>query len=160
MDDNWTTPGQAYAEIGPTHASNCSDNPVLNSKPKPTVPAKIRNIVAELGLRYRPSAQADLEAHAASIALLCRDVADVPPGLLERAVEEWVRSSVFMPKAADLVALAKGYLGSARPDASVGFDPSDWLHELAARYNAARVHHRTEWYVSDQNELKLRWTKS
>lgn len=101
--------------------------------------------------------QADLEAHAASIALLCRDVADVPPALLDRAVEQWVRESVFMPKAADLVALAKGYLANARPasNASTG-DPSDWLHELAARYNAVRVHHRTEWHVTDQNELKLR----
>lgn len=67
-------------------------------------------MIAELGLRYRPSAQADLAEHAASLALLASDVADIPPDYLDRAIKEHVRKSHFMPKASELVALAQSYV--------------------------------------------------
>ena len=67
-------------------------------------------IIGELGLRYRPSAQADLEAHAEALRLLAEDVADVPSNLLEVASKRWVRENRFMPKASELVALARGEL--------------------------------------------------
>lgn len=70
-------------------------------------------MIGELGLRYRPSAQADLEAHAAAIALLTCDVADIPIAHLERASQEWVRTKPFMPKASELVELARA---SVAPD--------------------------------------------
>ena len=72
-------------------------------------------MIGELGLRYRPSAQADLEAHAAAIALLARDVADIPPAYLRQAIDQWVRRSPFMPKASDLVSLAQQALSAAQP---------------------------------------------
>lgn len=67
----------------------------------------MRRIVGELGLRYRPSAQTDLEAHAARIALLSCDVADIPAPILKRAADQWARQSRFMPTAAELVELCK-----------------------------------------------------
>lgn len=77
---------------------------------KPSVPPAIGRIIGELGLRYRPSVSADLEAHAEAIRLLTEDVADVPPHLLEAAAKRWVRENRFMPKASELVALARGTL--------------------------------------------------
>lgn len=67
-------------------------------------------IIGELGLRYRPAAAADLEAHAEMIRLLCEDVADIPPHLLEAAARRWVIDSKFMPRASELIALARGQL--------------------------------------------------
>jgi hypothetical protein len=55
-----------------------------------------------LGLRYRPSVQADLEAHAASLALLARDLSDVDPVRLESAADHWARTERFMPRASEL----------------------------------------------------------
>jgi len=77
---------------------------------RPKVPPAVGRIIGELGLRYRPSAQADLEAHAEALRLLMEDVADVPINLLETAAKRWVRENRFMPKASELVALARGHL--------------------------------------------------
>jgi hypothetical protein len=86
----------AYEDIGPTRRLTSSEQ---------RVPPKIARIIGELGLRYRPSAQADLEAHAASLALLARDVADVDPARLECAANHWARTEKFMPRASELRAL-------------------------------------------------------
>jgi hypothetical protein len=51
-----------------------------------------------------------LQAHAEAIRLLCEDVSDIPPHLLEAAAKAWVRESRFMPKASELVALARGQI--------------------------------------------------
>ena len=77
---------------------------------KKSVPAAIGRIIGELGLRYRPSVQADLEAHAEALRLLAEDVSDVPANLLETASKRWVRDNRFMPKASELVALARSEL--------------------------------------------------
>jgi len=69
--------------------------------------------VAKLGLRYRPSVQADLEAHAGAIALLAQDLADIPPDLLDRAINQHVARSPYLPKASDLIALAQSYVPKA-----------------------------------------------
>jgi hypothetical protein len=88
----------AYEELGPTRPSTSSERPV---------PPKIGRIIGELGLRYRPSAQADLEAHAEALALLAKDVAHLVPEALESATRRWVRESRFMPKAAELIAICQ-----------------------------------------------------
>lgn len=67
----------------------------------------MKQIVGELGLRYRPSAQTDLEAHAARIALLAVDLATIPANLLRRAVKRWVHESQYMPTAAELIRMAR-----------------------------------------------------
>lgn len=92
-----------YEEIGPTRALTSYAKPTQTSKPS----AEVRRIIGELGLRYRPSAQTDLEAHAARIALLACDLATIPPHLLRRAVDRWVRESQYMPTAAELIRMAR-----------------------------------------------------
>lgn len=76
-------------------------------KPRKRISAKTERLIGELGLRYRPSVQADLEEHAATLALLTTDVADIPPDLLEQAIRRHVASSPYLPKASELIALAQ-----------------------------------------------------
>lgn len=78
--------------------------------PRSRPSATHKRLIGELGLRYRPSAQADLESHAAGLALLATDLADIPVHLLDLAVRDWVRKSQFMPKASDLIELAQAHL--------------------------------------------------
>jgi hypothetical protein len=108
----------------------------------------VKRLVSELGFRYRPSAQADLEAHGATLALLAVDVTDIPPALLGRAIEEWARKSRFMPKAAELIELAQSYI--AKPK---GGTPD--LQALADRGNARREGRRDIEWVVEGNDLKL-----
>lgn len=116
----------------------------------------MRRIIGELGLRYRPSGQTDLEAHAARIALLSCDVATVPVHLLRRAVDRWVRESEFMPKASELIALAREELQK-----QTGLKGTADSHEnaviLAHRYNArlAEQDSPLRWHIGPNNELKL-----
>jgi hypothetical protein len=70
----------------------------------------VRRIVGEIGLRFRPTAQTDLEAHAARIALLACDVADIPVHLLRQAANAWVQNSRFMPTASELIEAARSFM--------------------------------------------------
>lgn len=100
MDDsNQLTP---YEEIGPTRRSTCSDEPSGSLKPS----AAIQHLIAQIGLRYRPSNLTDLEAHTAMLALLACDVADIDPRDLDVAIRQHVKHSPFMPKACELIELA------------------------------------------------------
>jgi hypothetical protein len=65
-------------------------------------------LISELGLRYRPSERADIEAHAARLVLLACDLADLPVEALRKAVDRWAVTKPFMPKACELVELAQG----------------------------------------------------
>lgn len=131
----------AFEELGPIPRSNSTGQ---------RVPPKVAKVIAELGLRYRPSAQADLEAHAAALALLTRDVAHIHPDLLERAGKQWVQQERFMPKASELIAIAQKL--SARPDASP-LDPHECADWANARMKTEHVGHM-RWEVVD-GKLKL-----
>jgi hypothetical protein len=98
IHDNLPATSAAYEELGPIRRSTSSERPV---------PPKIARLIGELGLRYRPSVQADMEAHAATLALLTRDVSHLDPNLLEAATRRWVQSERFMPKAAELIELCR-----------------------------------------------------
>ena len=66
--------------------------------------------------------------------MLANDLHDVPVDMLERAISDWVVRSPYMPKAFDLVQLAKGYLPKpAKPGASV---PNDWESKAHAANDA------------------------
>lgn len=107
MDDQHPNPlFHRFVDSGPTPPSTCGDRPTQSLQPKQP-PAAIRRLISELGLRYRPSNQADLEAHAAMIALLARDLADIPESWLARAISIWVSENRFMPKAAELIEIAQ-----------------------------------------------------
>jgi hypothetical protein len=110
--DNLPATSAAYEELGPTRPSTFS---------APRVPPKIARIVGELGLRFRPSAQADLEAHAAMLSLLSRDLADTDPAKLEAAANHWARTARFMPKACELRDLI-GKMGDKRKAAELGVE--------------------------------------
>lgn len=90
-------------DLGQTQVSTSSAQPSAKSQPS----AETKKIVAEIGLRYRPAAAADLEAHAYLIGLLVVDLADVNPGLLDQAGRQWAKTKHFMPKASELIALAQ-----------------------------------------------------
>lgn len=74
---------------------------------RPNVHPTTARLIGEMGIRFRPSAQADLEAHAEALRFLAEDVSDIPPPLLEKACRAWARDSRFMPKASELIALAE-----------------------------------------------------
>jgi hypothetical protein len=94
----------AGASLGPIRSSPPS------AAPSPTsAPSRVRRIILELGLRYRPASAEQLEGHQAKLAALIADLADLPPDMLERAASHWVRQSAFMPKASDLVRLARNF---------------------------------------------------
>lgn len=59
-------------------------------------------IIGKLGLRYPPASNTDREAHAARIALLAEDCADLDPQWLDAAAREWAKSEPFMPRACEL----------------------------------------------------------
>lgn len=80
--------------------------PERPSRPR-QAPAAIGRIIAELGLRYRPTSQTDLEAHGEALRLLTMDLADMPPSLLEKAAERWARTERFMPRASELIGVAQ-----------------------------------------------------
>ncbi len=107
--DEWMD-NPIFAGRGPTLPST-SSAPRAEPK-KRSVPAAVGRIIGELGLRFRPANAADLEAHAEALRLLTEDVADVPANLLEAAAKRWVRENRFMPKASELVALARGQLSN------------------------------------------------
>lgn len=67
-------------------------------------------MISELGFRYRPTSQADLEAHAAALALLASDLYDMPPHILQKAINKHVLESPYLPKAFDLVKIAKSFV--------------------------------------------------
>src|SRR5687767_1904962 len=141
MDDHNQS---AYEDLGP-HRRSTSTGEERHRKPPS---AKTQRLIGELGLRYPPASQADLEQHAATLALLASDVADVNPDLLERAIEDHVRNSVYMPKAAELIAGAKQFEKSrGKPD----------LHAIAAKHNSRLLgegRRDIQWVVVG-DELKL-----
>ena len=114
MDDyQGRTIAEVFGGRDLTQPSTCSTRPSENYRPRPS--AKTRDLIGRLGLRYRPTNQSDLEAHAGMLALLAEDLADLPTSLLERAIQRHCISSPYMPKAADLIKLAQDAEGATRP---------------------------------------------
>jgi len=150
MDDSYKP--TAFEDLGPTQRLTSTDRASPASQPSNAT----KTLVGELGLRYRPSAQADLEAHAAKLALLVRDMATMPPHLLRQAVDRWVVQSEFMPTAAELIRLCR-QIAEADPRKAARDSHSN-AQLLANRYNAtmsdehAKVMH---WVVTTNNELRL-----
>lgn len=100
----------AWADLGPTQRSN-------SSAPPPQPSARTVEIMGKLGLRYPPASSVDRDAHAARVALLAEDCADIPADWLDYAAREWAKSEPFMPRACELrdKALSYGRLINPRP---------------------------------------------
>lgn len=155
MDDQHFQPktiAEVFGARDQTQLSTCISRPSETSRPKPS--AKIRDLVSRLGLRYRPTNAADLDAHAAMLALLAQDLADIPYDLLDRAISRHVMISPYMPKAADLVKLAREIDDARRPN--LPNEGATYAHRLAASYNQRGNRPDVEWYVNDNGEVKIR----
>lgn len=137
---------EIFAAPGQTLPMTSSSKPEPRSK---QVPAKIKEAIAKLGLRYRPTSSTDLPSHTALLALLASDLADIPADLLDRAIEDWATRSPYMPKAFDLVQLAKSYLPKPVQRASA---PTDW--EMRAQAANDQLHGR------EKGRRDIRWVAS
>lgn len=154
MDDSFNRPTR-YVDQDLTPASTCSDKP----RPK-SVPPKIKEMIALLGLRYRPTEQTDLEAHAARIALLASDVADIPEKQLRVAIDRWIASSPYLPKASDLIEIARKALpGSpiSKPESERVSALRRSCHEWTRTLYADRpdLAGKSEWRVSDHGQAYI-----
>jgi hypothetical protein len=128
----------------------------------PVVPAKIKTLIGELGLRYRPAAAADLAAHGATLALLARDLCDLPYDRLEHAIHVWVRSERWMPKAADLIALCQRHQAEELGARIQGRGASSGVDSFVDARNASLSSGTSkrkdiEWFVDGSGEAKLRY---
>ena len=111
----------AWADLGPTRR-------LPSFAPPPLPSAKTMEIVGKLGLRYPPANSVDREAHAARVALLAEDCADIEPEWLDAAARQWAKTQPFFPRACELrdEALAYGRLttqGRALPAPSLKTAP-------------------------------------
>ena len=143
---------KAFAVAGQTRRLTFGDKPKPTQPPK--VPTKIRSLIAELGLRYRPTSQADLEAHAGALAMLCVDLADAPPHLLERAIQRHALESPYLPKAADLVKLMQSLLNDARPTTAPGAK-LDQAARANAHLDAEKPDFPARWIYDQGGALQL-----
>ena len=116
LDDQGINP--IFAGRALTLPSTCDEQ--REQPRRATVPPIIGEIIANLGLRYRPSGKADLEAHAEALVLLTEDCADMPPPLLDSAARRWARESKFMPKASELREAALAVQADAVRGSDVG----------------------------------------
>lgn len=134
----------------------------LTIEPSPTrkPSAGLKRIILELGLRYRPARADQLEGHQAKIAALISDLIDVPLEPLEFACRSWARRSQFMPKASDLIDLAR----EAVKPPEAAHDAQSWCDQRNAtleRNKRAKPADQVEWFVSgtrDAPEVKLRYS--
>lgn len=85
----------AWADLGPTRPL-----PSLERPQKPS--AKTVEIMGKLGLRYPPANSVDRDAHAARVALLAEDCADIPDDWLDAAARDWAKSQPFFPRTCEL----------------------------------------------------------
>lgn len=127
-----------YVGSDPTPPSTYSEQP----KPRSVSPI-VAEIIGKLGLRYRPSNQTDLEAHAEALRLLAEDVADIPPRYLDAAAKCWVRDSKFMPRASELIELSRQL---AKQDMAGSDAAGDQLQAHCDRLNAMN-NGRDGWHV-------------
>jgi hypothetical protein len=72
-------------------------------------------LILDLGLRYRPTNPEALDAHRDRLALLTLDLADIPAPALEAAIDQWVMTKPFLPKASELAELARASIEASRP---------------------------------------------
>jgi hypothetical protein len=121
---------QGFVVGGQTRQLTCTETPLPASPKRP--PAAVQKLISELGFRYRPTSQTDLEAHAAALALLACDLAEMPAGILDKAIKQWAIKSPFLPKASDLIALGKAIVNPPRTGGASKEIPAS---ELARKRN-------------------------
>ncbi len=92
----------AIVDHGPIPSSTCSQR-----AERKVIPTPILEVITQLGLRYEPSGQADLQAQALRVSLLAGDWAGLNPLRLRHAAIRWAQNKPFMPKASELRAIVE-----------------------------------------------------
>lgn len=95
-----------------------------------------------------------MEAHKGRLALLAKDLAEVPWKLLRRAVDDWAQRSPYLPKASDLIEMCKVYV--AERQAMMSTDVNAIVAQRNAALAATPRGREIEWYAAD-GVAKLRW---
>lgn len=85
----------AWEDLGPVRRLRCFE-------PQTAPSPEVVRIAAELGLRYPPRNTVDEADHAARVALLAKDCADIDPVWLDLAANEWAQRQPFFPRACEL----------------------------------------------------------
>lgn len=148
MEDNpILNRSEAFEDIGPIPSCRPTAKPA-----KKSVPSATKRLILELGLRYRPGSTDALEGHQAKLTALMLDLADIPPAALERAIGRWVMKSPYLPKASELVELARD-TGDHSADRN-SRENAQKLANLANARLAAEGKRHMHWIV-DGNDLKL-----
>lgn len=119
-------------------------------------------MILALGLRYRPQARDQLSGHQAKIAALVADLIDIPLDALEHACKAWTARSPYMPKASDLIELARNTVSPPTPaqSAQAWCDARNAGLEKADAQRSDGAKREIEWYVSgrgDYEEVKMRY---
>lgn len=104
----------------------------------------MRQLILELGLRYRPSDPDALADHTARLALLADDLGDIPALALEAAIRHWSAGKPWLPRACDLAELAQRLSTPAADRAPIS--PAE---QIAARnaYLEAIGNYRIRWVL-------------
>ena len=85
----------AWADLGPTRPL-----PLSEQRLRPS--ARAAEIIGKLGLRFPPANSVDRDAHAARVALLAEDCADIPDDWLDEAARRWAKAQPFFPRTCEL----------------------------------------------------------
>lgn len=100
-----------------------------------------------------------MDAHAARVALLAEDLAEVSPRLLSLAIDRHVAKSPYLPKASDLLEIIADLLESHANRARVNRTNRPYVEDLADTYNATMSDRARslglEWHVTPNGELRL-----
>ncbi len=132
-----------------TRYSPPSEKPTQTAQRR--VPAGIRKMILELGFRFRPSGADDVKAHTAKLEIMAADLFDVPEHALSLAISEWIRTEKFMPKAAELIALARD---AVKPGA---ISAQAWCDQRNAGMPDKSQDRGKEWYVDGEGSARMRW---
>ena len=118
----------AWEDLGPTRR-------LPSSEPRRRPSAKAMEITGKLGLRYPPANSVDRDAHAARVALLAEDCADIPEDWLDYAVSRWAKEQPFFPRTCELrdLALKHGRALTPALSAPVVHAAPYWAKHIADR---------------------------
>ena len=102
-----------------------------------------------------------MQAHAAGMALLAVDLADIPADRLERAVHEWVRTEKWLPKASELIAICQRH---QRNEFDPGYHPATerasadaFADSRNAGMNVENGRKDIEWFTDEAGQPRLRY---
>ena len=139
-------PPSPSGEIVPIRPSSYED-----TQRQRKIPPAVAKLIADLGDRFPPTSQTDLESHARRLALLAQDLWDMPPDILAKAIDRYVKipGNYYLPKASQLVEIGRAICTPPVGSVSKHGIPNG-LHEYAAWLNERNFSkaYRWEYFVA------------